>query len=88
MLVDCLTLWLTNVLLAGRDAQAEGDRLLAALAAWPGRSVLVSNEVGLGIVPLDALSRAFVDHAGRLHQRLAAVAATGSGSSRPACRST
>ena len=74
VLVDCLTLWLTNVLLAGRDAQAEGDRLLAALAAPAGPVVLVSNEVGLGIVPLDALSRAFVDHAGRLHQRLGAVA--------------
>lgn len=75
VLVDCLTLWLTNVLLAGRDAEAEGDRLLTALAAPAGPVVLVSNEVGLGIVPLDALSRAFVDQAGRLHQRLGAVAA-------------
>ena len=70
VLVDCLTLWLTNLMLAGRDVEAEGSRLLAAAR---GPVVLVSNEVGLGIVPLDALSRAFVDHAGRLHQRLGAV---------------
>ena len=74
VLVDCLTLWLTNLMLAGRDVETEGSRLLAALAAARGPVVLVSNEVGLGIVPLDALSRAFVDHAGRLHQRLGAVA--------------
>ncbi|MFZ1428439.1 MAG: bifunctional adenosylcobinamide kinase/adenosylcobinamide-phosphate guanylyltransferase [Geminicoccaceae bacterium] len=74
ILVDCLTLWLTNVLLADRNPEAEGDQLLAALAAATGPVVLVSNEVGLGIVPLDALSRAFVDHAGRLHQRLAQAA--------------
>ena len=74
VLVDCLTLWLTNVMLAERNPEAESDRLLAALAAATGPVVLVSNEVGLGIVPLDALSRAFVDHAGRLHQRLAQVA--------------
>lgn len=74
VLVDCLTLWLTNLMLAGRDPDAEGLRLVAALPALPGPVVLVSNEVGLGIVPMDALSRAFVDHAGRLHQRIAAVA--------------
>ena len=73
VLVDCLTLWLTKLMLAGRDVGTEGSRLLAALAAARGPVVLVSNEVGLGIVPLDALSRAFVDHAGRLHQRLGAV---------------
>ena len=74
VLVDCLTLWLTNLMVAGRDATAEADRLVAALRAPGGPVVLVSNEVGLGIVPLDAMSRAFVDHAGRLHQRIAAVA--------------
>lgn len=74
LLVDCLTLWLTNVMLGDRDPEAEGDRLLAALTAATGPVVLVSNEVGLGIVPMDALSRAFVDHAGRLHQRLAQAA--------------
>jgi adenosylcobinamide kinase/adenosylcobinamide-phosphate guanylyltransferase len=74
VLVDCLTLWLTNVILAGRDANAEGQALVAALRDLAGPVVLVSNEVGLGVVPLDPLSRAFVDHAGRLHQRIAAVA--------------
>jgi adenosylcobinamide kinase / adenosylcobinamide-phosphate guanylyltransferase len=74
VLVDCLTLWLTNVMVAGHDAEHASDRLLAALVALPGPVVLVSNEVGLGVVPLDPMSRAFVDHAGRLHQRIAAVA--------------
>ena len=67
VLVDCLTLWLTNLLLAGRDVAAAGRR--SAGGTWPaaaGPVVLVSNEVGLGIVPLGELSRAFVDHAGRL----------------------
>jgi adenosylcobinamide kinase/adenosylcobinamide-phosphate guanylyltransferase len=74
LLVDCLTLWLTNLMVAGRDVEGESDRLLAALAAAHGPVVLVSNEVGLGVVPRDAMSRAFVDHAGRLHQRVAARA--------------
>ena len=74
VLVDCLTLWLTNLLLAERDVNTAADELLACLAGLPGPAVLVSNEVGLGIVPMGELSRAFVDHAGRLHQRLAAVA--------------
>ena len=74
VLVDCLTLWLTNLMLAERDVADAGDRLLAVLGGAPGPVVLVSNEVGLGIVPLGELSRAFVDHAGRLHQRLAALA--------------
>jgi adenosylcobinamide kinase/adenosylcobinamide-phosphate guanylyltransferase len=74
VLVDCLTLWLTNLMLAGRDVAAEGRRLVATLRALPGPVVLVSNEVGQGIVPLDAMSRAFVDHAGRLHQSIAVVA--------------
>ena len=74
ILVDCLTLWLTNLLLAERDPDLEADRLLAALTALPGPIVLVSNEVGQGIVPANALARRFVDEAGRLHQRLAAAA--------------
>lgn len=74
VLVDCLTLWLSNLLCAGRDAQAEGERLTAALPHLAGPVVLVSNEVGQGVVPEGALSRAFVDHAGRLHQAVAAVA--------------
>jgi len=74
VLVDCLTLWLTNQMVAGHEPGPACDRLLASLEAPAGPVVLVSNEVGLGVVPLDPMSRAFVDHAGRLHQRLAARA--------------
>jgi adenosylcobinamide kinase/adenosylcobinamide-phosphate guanylyltransferase len=74
VLVDCLTLWLTNFILAERDTQAGYDDLVAACAAATGPIVLVSNEVGLGIVPDNALARRFRDEAGRLHQRLAARA--------------
>ena len=74
VLVDCLTLWLANLIEAERDIEAEGSTLAAALATLPGALVLVSNEVGLGIVPDNAHARAFRDHAGRLHQRIAAVA--------------
>ena len=73
-LVDCLTLWLTNLLLAGRDPAPAADALAHALAARSALTVLVSNEVGLGIVPDNALARRFRDEAGRLHQRLAAGA--------------
>ncbi len=71
ILVDCLTLWLSNLMEAGRDVDAETERLLAALAGPRGP---VANEVGLGIVPESALGRAFRDHAGRLNQRVAAAA--------------
>ena len=74
VLVDCLTLWLANLLAAGRDPAAAGGALVEALARLPGRVVLVSNEVGLGIVPDNALARAFRDQAGWLHQAVAAVA--------------
>ncbi|MBN9448996.1 MAG: bifunctional adenosylcobinamide kinase/adenosylcobinamide-phosphate guanylyltransferase [Bosea sp.] len=74
VLVDCLTLWLTNLILAERDiAIATGDLMLACREAQ-GPIVLVSNEVGLGIVPENALARRFRDEAGRLHQRLASQA--------------
>jgi adenosylcobinamide kinase / adenosylcobinamide-phosphate guanylyltransferase len=76
VLVDCLTLWLTNLLLAERPVETEIDQLLATLPELPGALVLVSNEVGQGIVPTGALARAFVDHAGVLHQRIAALADT------------
>jgi adenosyl cobinamide kinase/adenosyl cobinamide phosphate guanylyltransferase len=73
-LIDCLTLWVSNLLHAGRDVAAEGERLIGALALARAPVVLVSNEVGLGIVPENALARAFRDHAGRLNQRIAAMA--------------
>lgn len=72
LLVDCLTLWVSNLMLAERDVEAEADRLAATLAARPpGLVVLVSNEVGLSIVPANAMARRFADHAGRLHQMVA-----------------
>lgn len=74
VLVDCLTLWLSN-LLAHEDSTLfarERDALLATLPTLQGRVLLVSNEVGQGVVPLGELSRRFVDEAGRLHQLLAA----------------
>ena len=73
-LVDCLTLWLSNLLLAGHDVDAAMIALERALYARPWPTVLVSNEVGLGIVPDNALARRFRDAAGVLHQRLAARA--------------
>lgn len=74
LLIDCLTLWLTNVMLAGRDVAAAGDDLVAALDRLACPAVLVSNEVGLGIVPENALARRFRDAQGRLNQQIAAVA--------------
>jgi len=73
LLVDCLTLWLSNLLcLEDEGALArERDALLDTLPALPGRLILVSNETGLGVVPLGALTRHYVDEAGRLHQALA-----------------
>ena len=74
LLVDCLTLWLSNLMGAGRDIAAEIERLAAGLGRLEGRTVLVANEVGLGIVPDNAAARAFRDHAGRLNQAVAAAA--------------
>jgi adenosylcobinamide kinase/adenosylcobinamide-phosphate guanylyltransferase len=74
ILVDCLTLWLTNLILAEHDTGAAVADLLAACVQTTAPIVLVSNEVGLGIVPDNALARRFRDEAGRLHQRLAARA--------------
>lgn len=73
LLVDCLTLWLANILGEEETFQRERAALLESLPALPGRIILVSNEVGLGIVPLGELSRRFVDEAGRLHQELAGL---------------
>ena len=76
LLVDCATLWLTNVMLAGRDAEAECRRLVDVLQKPRGPWVIVSNEVGSGIVPDNALARRFADEAGRLNQAIAARADT------------
>lgn len=73
LLVDCLTLWISNLMHAGRDVAAEGERLAEVLAHPAGPVVLVSNEVGLGLVPDNRLARDFRDHQGRLNQRLAQV---------------
>ena len=71
VLVDCLTLWLSNLMHAGRDIEAEASRLVDALPDLSGPVVFVSNEVGLGIVPDNELAREFRDRAGRLHQSVA-----------------
>jgi len=76
VLVDCLTLWVTNLMMAECDAEAECDGIVEVLSdIESGRNVvLVSNEVGQGIVPMEKMARDFRDHAGRLHQDIAAIA--------------
>lgn len=74
LLVDCLTLWTSNLLLAEKPWELELDALTAAVASNKGRMILVSNEVGLGIVPDNALARRFRDMAGTINQKIAAVA--------------
>lgn len=76
ILVDCLTLWLTNLMMDERDVSAECDQLVRVLSELPSESsaLFVSNEVGQGIVPTEKMARDFRDHAGRLHQQIAAVA--------------
>jgi adenosylcobinamide kinase / adenosylcobinamide-phosphate guanylyltransferase len=74
ILVDCLTLWLSNLMLAGRDVAAETAALVTAIPSLAGPLVLVANEVGLGIVPDNALARDFREHAGVLNQAIAAAA--------------
>lgn len=74
VLVDCLTLWTSNLLLADRAPEAETVRLIKALADAQGPVVLVANEVGLGIVPDNALARRFRDIAGQINQATAAAA--------------
>lgn len=73
VLVDCLTLWLTNRLLADADMDQEFDRLADTLEQRRGPVVIVSNETGLGIVPENKLARRFSDLQGRLNQRIAAL---------------
>lgn len=73
ILIDCLTLWLSNLL--GQDNQNELEQLqstlLQLLPDLPGEIIFVSNETGLGVIPMGELTRRFVDEAGRLHQQLA-----------------
>ncbi|OAP42729.1 adenosylcobinamide kinase/adenosylcobinamide phosphate guanyltransferase [Sinorhizobium glycinis] len=71
ILVDCLTLWVTNLMMEGRDMAAEFAALAALLPGMQARLIFVSNEVGLGIVPENRMARDFRDHAGRLHQIVA-----------------
>lgn len=74
LLIDCLTLWVTNQLLAEADMQAEREALCAALSNARGEIILVSNETGMGVVPMGELSRRFSDEAGWLNQSAAALA--------------
>lgn len=74
ILVDCLTLWLSNVMGTDRDSEMEIASLVAALSGLTGPVILVSNEVGQGIVPDNALARRYRDLAGRMHQDIAVVA--------------
>lgn len=90
IVIDCITLWLTNLILAEHSASAAGGDvgpiepgprfaaeradLLEALRTLPGQMIAVSNEVGMGVVPLGALNRFFVDESGRLNQAIAAFA--------------
>lgn len=74
VLVDCLTLWLTNLLLGDHDIKAAVSGLIAALGRRQAATVLVGSEVGMGIVPENALARRFRDEAGLLHQRIATIA--------------
>ncbi|EOQ72545.1 bifunctional adenosylcobinamide kinase/adenosylcobinamide-phosphate guanylyltransferase [Acinetobacter lactucae] len=76
ILVDCLTLWLTNLLLLDDQSvqQLECEQLLKVLPTLESEIILVSNETGLGVVPLGEISRQFVDEAGRLHQALGQIA--------------
>jgi len=74
LVIDCLTLWLSNVLLSGLDAESEIDELVSTLAACPAPLFIVSNEVGMGIVPENELARRFRDLAGLLNQKVAGIA--------------
>jgi len=76
ILVDCLTLWVTNLMMAEADIAVRSAALCSVLADIGSPVVLISNEVGLGIVPDNRMAREFRDHAGRLHQDVAAIADT------------
>ncbi|MDI2090920.1 bifunctional adenosylcobinamide kinase/adenosylcobinamide-phosphate guanylyltransferase [Commensalibacter oyaizuii] len=74
VLIDCLTLWLTNLMMDHYHIDNEIEILLSGLKAYQGDIVIVSNEVGQGIVPIDPMARAFRNHAGVLHQKVAKIA--------------
>jgi len=73
LLVDCITLWLSNLMAAGRDPEKSVEQLIRLLPEAPGPVILVSNEIGLGLVPETALGREFRDCQGRANQRIAAA---------------
>lgn len=76
ILVDCLTLWLSNQICSEEHKNQLQDNvsdLVNSLTALPGKIIFVSNEVSMGIIPMGEINRQFVDEAGRLHQRLAAI---------------
>lgn len=72
LLVDCLTLWLVNMLNQPEQLAIEKNNLLVALPTLTGDIIMVSNETGMGVVPVGEISRQFLDHAGTLHQQIAA----------------
>lgn len=74
VLVDCLTLWASNLLLVDADMEEATAALAEAIARFEGELILVANETGLGIVPDNALARRFRDAAGRINQAVAAIA--------------
>lgn len=74
ILIDCLTLWVNNLMMEERDIPAAFSELVERVSKARARLFFVSNEVGMGIVPDNAMAREFRDHAGRLHQHIAAVA--------------
>jgi len=71
ILVDCLTLWLSNLMMAGENIEDEIVRLTTLIPDLAGPVVFVSNEIGMGLVPETTMGRAFRDHQGRLNQRVA-----------------
>lgn len=71
LLIDCLTLWTSNLLLADQDISAATGQIVLAIARAPGPLIFVANEVGLGIVPDNALARRFRDEAGQVNQAIA-----------------
>jgi len=74
VIIDCMTLWLTNLVLEGQNVSAASKHLLQALANFQGSAILISNETGMGIVPQYPLGREFRDAQGKLNQQLAAMA--------------